>query len=302
MKRKAQVCNKIKDGQVLSAWLLSSPALIIIFIFMIIPFGMAVVYSFTNKMLVDNPNNPTRVVFFDNYIKLFENEVARTALLNTFYYTIMVVPAFLLLATLLALLINRKLRGMAVFRVIYFCPQVVTMTVVAVIWAFLLSPNETGLFNSILSVFGVPQQLWLKDPNLSMPSIAFMSVWQNLGLQTIIVLGGLQYIPQELYEASRIDGLTKFQQLRYITIPLLKNTLTYVVITNTISSLKLFTQVFVLTNGGPKNSTISVIYLIYQAGFTNSQIGYASSIAVIFFLLVLSISLFQQHVLGREKA
>ena len=228
-----------------------------------------------------------------NYIKTFTNKTALQAFWNTFEYTIILVPVVLILATLLALLVNRKAKGVTFLRMIYFSPQVVTMTVVTVIWGFFFSSTADGLFNSILRVFGVPAQKWLQDTTLAMPSIAIMSIWQCVGMQMIIMLGGLQFIPEELYEAGTIDGANTWQQFIYITIPQLKNTLVYVFISNTIYSLKMFTQVYMLTQGGPAGSTTTLVYLMYQEGFTNNRVGYTSAMAVVFFLIVLVISLIQ---------
>ena len=285
--------SQLSRAQAKAAWGLSAPAIIIMFLFMILPFFMSVFYSFTDRRLVLNPNKPTKFVGWANYIKTFTNKTALQAFWNTFEYTIILVPVVLILATLLALLVNRKAKGVTFFRMIYFSPQVVTMTVVTVIWGFFFSSTSDGLFNSILSVFGVPTQKWLQDTKLAMPSIAIMSIWQCVGMQMIIMLGGLQFIPEELYEAGTIDGANTWQQFIYITIPQLKNTLVYVFISNTIYSLKMFTQVYMLTQGGPAGSTTTLVYLMYQEGFTNNRVGYTSAMAVVFFLIVLAISLIQ---------
>ena len=285
--------SQLSRAQAKAAWGLSAPAIIIMFLFMILPFFMSVFYSFTDRRLVLNPNKPTKFVGWSNYIKTFTNKTALQAFWNTFEYTIILVPVVLVLATLLALLVNRKAKGVTFFRMIYFSPQVVTMTVVTVIWGFFFSSTSDGLFNSILSVFGVPTQKWLQDTKLAMPSIAIMSIWQCVGMQMIIMLGGLQFIPEELYEAGTIDGANTWQQFIYITIPQLKNTLVYVFISNTIYSLKMFTQVYMLTQGGPAGSTTTLVYLMYQEGFTNNRVGYTSAMAVVFFLIVLAISLIQ---------
>lgn len=300
LKKTARRRSKLAQAQARAAWGLSAPALILLFLFMVLPFLMSFYYSFTNKSLVDNPKNPFRFVGLANYIKMFTNRSAKQAFVNTFYYTIMLVPAVMVFSTLLALLVNRKTRGVTAFRTIYFSPQVVTMTVVAVIWGYIFSGAEDGLLNSLMGLFGVEPQRWLQDPNLAMPCIAIMSIWQCLGMQMIIVLGGLQFIPEELYEASTIDGCTSVQQFFYVTIPMLKNTLVYVFISNTIYSLRLFTQVYVLTEGGPRGATTSLVYLMYQAGFTNNQVGYSSALAVVFFIIVLFISLIQNKVTEGE--
>lgn len=289
-----------RTQEALTGWLFSAPALIGVSIFMILPFCMSVIFSFTNKMLVQKPGEPLDFVFLDNYIKLFTNDLAHKAFLNTLLYAVMVVPTTILLGTLLAVFVNSKLRGVKIFRTIYFSPQVVTMTVVAVVWAFIFSSGESGLMNSVLQLFGLEPQRWLQDTQWAMFCIAVMYIWQSLGLQMLIVLGGLQYIPEELYEAAYLDGCNTFQKFWRITVPMLKNTLVYVLISTTINTLKLFTQVYVLTNGGPQNATTSVVYLLYKSGFINQQVGYSSAIAVVFFIIVFAISEIQNYIIGKE--
>ena len=296
--------KKVRPGQLArsqahAAWLLSAPALIIMFLFMILPFLMAVYYSFTNRQLVVSAKKPTAFVGIDNYIKVFTNSTAKNAFWCTFEYTIILVPAVLVLATLLALLINRKTRGVTLFRTIYFSPQVVTMTVVTVIWRTFFSSGSEGLFNTIAIALGGEAKNWLQNADLAIPSIAIMSIWQCLGMQMIIMLGGLQFIPEDLYEAGTIDGASTWQQFIYITIPQLKNTLVYVFISNTIYSLRLFTQIYMLDDRLPKKVT-SLVYLMYDSGFSDKRVGYASALAVVFFIIVLIISLVQNWITERE--
>lgn len=296
LKKTANRRSKLTRSQEHAAWALSAPAMILLFLFMILPFFMSVFYSFTSRQLVVNPKRPTSFVGLTNYQKVFTDKVTQQAFLNTLEYTLILVPSVMVLATLLALLVNRKAKGVTLFRLIYFSPQVVTMTVVTVIWSAFFSGMEDGLFNMILKTFGIPAQKWLQDPDLAMPCIAVMSIWQCLGMQMIIVLGGLQFIPEEIYEAGTIDGCTSWQELIYITIPQLKNTLVYVFISNTIYSLKMFTQVFMLTQGGPSNSTTTLVYQMYVEGFTNKRVGRTSALAVVFFLIVLVISQVQNRI------
>ncbi|WP_010277575.1 carbohydrate ABC transporter permease [Paenibacillus senegalensis] len=293
--------NRIADGQATAAWLLSAPSLIIIIIFMIIPFAMSIVYSFTNKMLVANPNNPLQFVGLSNYIRVFTNETAVQAFANTAFFALLFVPFTVVISTILAVFVNRSIKGIGIIRLIYFSPQIVSLTVVAVIWAFIFSPSADGLLNSILQSFGIESQLWLKDPKQAMYSIAVMSIWQAVGMQMIIILGGLQYIPEEIYEAAKVDGAKKWQSFLLITVPMLRNTLNFVIITNTIAALKLFTQVLMLTEGGPQNSTNTVVYFMYNVGFSRNQIGYSSAMAVVFFVIVLIISLIQNKVITKGE-
>lgn len=298
MMNKTTHSNKIKDGQTATAWMMSVPTLIVIAVFTILPFVMAFVYSFTDKQMVSM--SAPNFVGVKNYIRLFQDPITYKALFNTFEYTIIVMPLITIFSLLLALLINIKLKGITAFRTIAFSPQVLSTTVVSVAFAFILSPSKTGMLNSLLAVFHIPAQTWLKDPKLAMPTIIAMTIWQVVGLNMIYYLSGIQYIPTELYEAADIDGCTAWQKFLNVTIPLLRNTTIFVVISNTIFSLRLFTQVYVLTSGGPRNSTVSLVYLIYSSGFNGMQVGYASALSVIFFLMVLIISVFQVKLMNRE--
>ncbi|MDF2886649.1 MAG: binding-protein-dependent transport system inner rane component [Lacrimispora sp.] len=300
-KLKAGARFRFINAQTRTGWLFCAPALVPITMFIILPFCMSIVYSFTNKMLVQKAGKVVEFVGLKNFIKLATSEIAQQAFLNTAIYALLVVPIIIILGTLLAVLVNNSMKGVKILRTIYFSPQIVTMTVVAVVWSFIFSPGPDGLMNSALKLFGLQPQGWLQDPKWAMFCIAIMYIWQSLGMQMLIILGGLQFISEDLYEAGRMDGCNAVQRFLYITVPMLKNTLVYVLISTTINTLKLFTQVYVLTNGGPKGATTSVIYLLYKSGFINNQLGYSSAIAVAFFLVVLMISLFQNKVLGRDN-
>ena len=277
----------LRRDQARVAWLFSAPALVLISLFILLPFLMSLVYSFTDKMLVMRPGREVGFVGLENFVKVFTNGTTRQSFVNTGLYAI-------------AVFVNRPLRSVKVFRAIYFSPQVVTMTVVAVVWSFIFSPGSTGIMNSLLGLFGIEPQTWLQDPDLALSCLAVMYIWQTLGLEMLIILGGLQYIPGELYEACMLDGCGAVKRFWYVTVPLLRNTMVYVLVSVTINTLKLFTQVYVLTNGGPSNSTVSVVYQLYKVGFLNNQQGYSSAIAVVFFLIVLAISLLQNYLM-REK-
>ncbi len=292
--------SHLHDSEIRTAWLFCAPAILLIGIFVLIPFCMSVGYSFTNQMLVPRKGFQLRFSGLENYIKIFTSATTLNSFKNTFVYALLVVPATLLLGTLLAMLVNRPMRGVKIFRMIYFSPQVVTMTVVAVVWSFILSSNSEGIMNSVLGLFGIAPQRWLQDTHLALFCIAIMYIWQSLGLQMLIILGGLQYISEDLYEAAVIDGCNSWNKFWNITVPGLKNTLIYVFVSTTISSLKLFTQVYMLTEGGPQNSTTTVVYTLYKAGFINGQLGYSSAISVVFFILVFAISRTQNKILGED--
>ncbi len=291
----------LQKGQTRAAVYFCLPAMILASVFIILPFGMSVYYSFTDRLLIPKAGTETGFTGLSNYIKVFTNATTFTSIKNTFVYALIVVPSTLVIGTVLAVLVNQKLKGVKLFRLIYFSPQVVTMTVVAVVWSFIFSPRADGLLNSVIGLLGIEPQRWLQDADRALACIAVMYIWQTLGMQMLIILGGLQYISEDLYEAGQVDGCNAWNKFIHITVPGLKNTLVYVMISVLISSLKVFTQVYVLTNGGPSDATTTVVFQLYKAGFINGQIGYSSAISVVFFLLVLAISLIQNKLTKEDE-
>ncbi len=293
-------------NETIMAWLFSAPALILLTIFLIIPFLMAFGLAFTDQRLVPNPNLPTRIVYFRNFVRLIGDETFHRAILNNFYFVLIVVPVQTSLALLMAVFINQKLRAVNLFRTIYFSPVVVTMVVVSVIWFFLYNPGK-GLINEFISTISFGQlgpYNWLNDTKLAFPAIMLLSVWQGVGFQMVIYLAGLQDIPDSLYEAAQIDGASKLQQFFYITIPQLRNTTIFVVLATTILAFKLFTQVWVMQGpaGHPLGSTMTTMVYVVGQGFKQGKIGYASAITVVFFLIVLAVSMLQRVILREERA
>jgi multiple sugar transport system permease protein len=286
------------------AWVFSTPALILLVIFLIIPFLMAFGLAFTDQRLIPNPNLPTQIVYFRNFARLIEDETFIRGLLNNFYFVVVVVPLQTAMALLLAIMVNQKIKAVEIFRTIYFSPVVTTMVVVSTIWFFLYNPGE-GLINAFIQTisFGrIEPQSWLQDTKLVFPAIMLMSIWQGVGFQMVIYLAGLQEIPYSLYEAAQVDGANKIQQFFNVTLPQLRNTTIFVVLATTILAFKLFTQVEVMTSGGPQNASMTTIVHVVHQGWGNLKVGYASAITVVFFLIVLGISLLQRFVLREERA
>ncbi len=293
-----------KRKETASAWLFSSPAIILLTIFLVIPFLLAIVFAFTDQRLIPNPNLPTSFIGLRNFQRLLADEAFHKAILNNFTFTIIVVPIQTAFALGLAMLINRKLKFVNVFRTIYFSPVVTTMVVVAIVWSFLYNPSE-GFINQFLSfiTFGRVSDIgWLTDPRYALPAIMILSIWQGVGFQMVVYLAGLQEIPDELYESARVDGARSWALFRYITVPQLRNTTIFVAISTTILAFKLFTQVWVLTQGGPQQATMTTIVLLYRQGFRQLKVGYASSIAVVFFIIVVTISMIQRQFMKEERA
>lgn len=222
--------------------------------------------------------------------------------LNTALFVLLVVPLQCGLALALALLINRQLRGIYLFRTVFFSPVVTSIVVVSIVWSFLYH-RDLGLFNHYLEAmsFGLIGPIdWLGDPDWAMPSIVMMSAWQAAGVQMLIFLAGLQGISRELYEAAELDGAGKWSQFWHVTLPGLKNTSIFVIISTTIQAFGLFTQVDVMTSGGPQGSTSTVMYHAVTKGFREQDIAYGSAISVIFFLVILLIALLQKRYFDRK--
>ena len=294
--------SKRKRNEGLIAWLFSAPAIILLLIFLLVPFVMAVYLAFTDQRLIPNPNLPTQIVGLRNFIRLMSDEAFIRGVLNNFYFVVVVVPLQTALALLLAVLINQKIRGSNLFRTVYFSPVVTAMVVVAIVWTFLYNPQ--GLINAFIAMlsFGnLGPYDWLKDTALVFPAIMALSIWQGVGFQMIIFLAGLQEIPGELYEAAEVDGANAIQQFFSITVPQLRNTIIFVVLATTILAFKLFDQVQVMTQGGPQNASMTTMVYVIQQGWGQLKVGYASAVSVVFFIIVLIISLLQRFFIREER-
>lgn len=283
-----------------SGWVFSAPSLGMLTVFLIVPFALAIGLSFTNQRLISPL--PTRFVGIDNYLAVFDDAVFWRAVINNFVFAAIVVPVQTVFALWLAVLIDRPLRGMKVFRTIYFMPVVSVMAVAATVWRLLYEP-DTGAINSALSLItgGALQPEWLRSTTWAMPAIIIMSIWQGVGFQMIVVLAGLQGIPQVLYEAGDVDGASRWQKFRFITLPQLRNTLIFVVTVTAILAFRLFDQVYVMTNGGPRNATQTMLLQMVEIGFSQQRIGQGSAVAVVFFVIVLAITLVQRRLIREER-
>jgi multiple sugar transport system permease protein len=288
-------------------WLFAAPGVVLLVLFVIVPFSLAFCFSFTDQRLIGNDDMGTRFVGLRNYVRLFDDDSFWAAMKNNFFFVTVVAPVQSALAMGLALLVNKKLAGTRFFRTIYFMPVATTMAVVAVIWSLLYSP-DAGVVNRLvgaLSFGAIGPQDWLRDPALVMPAVMVLSIWQGVGFQMLVFLAGLQSIPVELYEAATLDGATPWKQFRHITLPLLKNTTIFVLVTTTIYAFQLFTQVQIIASGGasaPVDSFRTMVMLMVHEGFRNGKIGYASAISVVFFAIVLAVSIVQRVLLKEERA
>lgn len=269
---------------------MSAPAVILLAAFLIVPIIYTIYYSFFTYQVI----RPDNIIFsgIENYVDLFKDGSFWQALKNTVYFTVIVVPLQCVLALALAMLVTSRRRGVSIFRTMYFSPQVTSMVVIAILWTILYNSNaNTGLINAFLTSLGFDAIDFLNNPDTAMNAIIFMSAWQGAGYQMMIFLAGLNGIPQDQYEAASVDGAGKWAKFWYITIPGLMNTIKYVVMITIIQAMKLFTQPYIMTKGGPQNRTKTLVYYIYEQGFQKGNFGYACAAAAVFFILVVVISL-----------
>lgn len=341
-----------------TAVLMSAPALIGLALFIVLPFLLAIVFSFTDqrllspnatefvglrnydrllsvtvvpirpevdadgKVVVDDQGRPQyprlrtlarQDASYEGYREVYAVDMGQTrytvaakdplfwrGLANIVLFVLMVVPLQCGLALASALLINQKLPGMTFFRTVFFSPVVISMVVISIVWTFLYD-RQFGLVNQLLSAlsFGlIPPIDWLGDPATAMIAIVIMSAWQGMGFQMVIFLAGLQSIPGELYEAASLDGAKAWDKFVNVTLPGLRNTTVFILTATTMQAFALFTQIDVMTQGGPDDSTVTVMYNAVRTGFREQDIAYGSTITVVFFLMILAVAFMQRRLIA----
>jgi multiple sugar transport system permease protein len=294
--------SSIRTNRRLAAVLMSAPAMLGLGLFVALPFLLAVALGFTNLRL--GSPLPLEWLGLEQYRRIFADPSFTRALLNNLLFTLAVVPLQTVLALLLALLLNRKLHGLVVFRTLFFLPVVFPLSLVAVVWILIFAPGPDGMMNGLLELatFGAwtPRD-FLHDPRLALPAIMLTSIWQGTGFQMVILLAGLQGINPELYEAAAIDGAGRRQQFWYITLPQLRNTIIFVVLVTTILAFRLFDQVQIMTQGGPRDATTTVMFEAVQASFARQQVARGAAMTVVLFAVVLLISWLQRRVAREER-
>ncbi|WP_455196971.1 carbohydrate ABC transporter permease [Kaarinaea lacus] len=294
--------QKLHSRETATAWLFALPALLGLICFVLLPFVLALVLSFTNLRL--GSPLPLEYVGLTQYQRLFTDSAFLYALRNNTLFALIVVPLQTGLALFLALLVNQPLRGMVGFRTLFFMPVVFPLSLVSVVWILLFAPGPQGTINSVLETvtFGIWQSRdFLHDTTWALPAITLTSVWQGVGFQMIILLAALQSIPLELYEAARVDGAGKRQQFFFITLPQLRNALIFVVLVTTILAFRLFDQVQIMTQGGPQFATTTVMYEAVNAAFASQQVAKGAAMTVVFFTIVLLLTLLQRYLVKHEK-
>lgn len=273
--------SRWRRSETLAAWLFLLPSLVPFLIFTAGPVVAAGVIS----LLDWNLFSPPSFVGLHNFARLGPDPTFWSALVNTVYFTFVTVPLTLLVSLALALLLNQGLKRIAVFRSLLLLPYATISVAVAFVWIWLYIPHG-GLINSLLGAFGIDGPAWLVSDTWAMPALVAMSVWKSFGFGMVIFLAGLQAIPQQLYEAARVDGASPWRSFRDVTLPLLSPAMFFVVVTSVISSFQVFDQALVMTNGGPGVHTTTLVMYIYQTGFLNYEQGYAAAQSIVLFAFI----------------
>ena len=292
-KRRGGAFSGLRREETIAGYLFLLPNLIGFLIFSLIPIAATFGLTLTDWNLIG-----TRTfVGLDNYLKLVNDKLFWQTARNTVAYTVGAVPAGVFIAFWLALLLNRKMRGVVFFRTVFFLPHVTLTVAIAIVWAWIYHP-ELGLLNYLLGLIGIDGPRWLQSTTWAMPAIIIMSNWKGIGYAMLIFLAGLQAIPQELLEAATIDGASPFQRLRHIVVPLLAPTTFFILVTSFIGAMQAFDQFYVMTQGGPAYSTTTLVMYIFQNGFEWFQMGYAATVAVVLFACIFVITALQWRLAG----
>lgn len=279
-----------------SAYLLIAPYLLFLAVFLIYPIFFSVWLTFHDWNIV-SPEIP--FVGLENYRRLIGDELFFKALWNTVRFILINIPLQIVIALLLAVALNQPIKGRGFFRGAYFLPVVTSGVVISFLWSWMLSTDD-GIINEVLGWFGIEAIPWLTSETWSIPSLAWVAAWKNLGYYVVIFLAGLQSIPKTLYEAARIDGAGPVQTFFRITLPMLNPVMLLVLVMSTINGFQLFTEPFIMTGGGPANSSLSVVMYIYNNAFQRLDMGYAATIGLALALIILTVSLLQKKLLERD--
>jgi len=294
------VLNNHFSGKLKKSWkknyivyVILIPIMIHLSVLIIYPLISSLYISFTNWSLIKKPD----FTGLDNWIKLIQDKYVLTSLGVTLEYSLFYIPPVIVFALFLAALVSNDIKGITLFKAIYFLPVVTSVTILAAIWKYLFYAGDKGIANSFLSIFGIEPLVFFNDRHLALMVLAGLSVLQTAGTYMVYLLGALKGVPHTYYEAAVIDGAGRMTSFRKITLPLIKPTLLYVVILTTISSFQVFETAFMLTQGGPYYGTTTLVYYIYYNGFTKLNFGYGSAVSYLLFVIILAISIIQYKLL-----
>lgn len=274
---------------------LVAPYILHFAVFVAFPVVFSVVLTFHSWNII----SPMEFVGLANYTRLFKDRLFWQAIYNTLRFLIIHIPLQIVIALALAELLNRTIRGASFFRAAFFLPVIVSGVVVTILWQQLLGYN-LGMLNRILTAISLPRVPWLDDPTVAMYSIAVMVTWKNVGLYVILFLVGLQTVPVQYYEAADLEGATSWQKFRFITLPMINPTIFTVVVLSTIGGFSLFIEPYIMTEGGPMNSTLSAVMYIYRQAFQYYHMGYSATLGFFFALLILFVVAIQKRYVEQE--
>jgi ABC-type sugar transport system permease subunit len=277
-------------------YLLVSPYIIHFFVFIAFPVVFSVVLTFHNWNII----SPMEYIGFGNFVRLFNDQFFFRSIWNTLVFLIIHIPLQIVAALAIAQVLNQKIKFRGFFRAAYFLPVIVSGVVVTILWQQLYG-FDSGLLNRLLVSLGLGKVGWLVDPDVAMPSIAVMATWKNVGLYIVLFLVGLQTVPPHYYEAADIEGANKWQKFFKITLPTINPTIFMVFILSTIGGFSLFIEPYILTGGGPLNSTLSAVLYIYKQGFFYYHMGYAATLGFFFAFLILAVVMIQKKFIEKEK-
>jgi len=291
MKSAPTLVSRIR-GSEKNGYLFMLPYILFFCLFIAYPLIFSFILIFHRWNIV----TPMEWIGLRNFFRMFQDPLFARAIINTFVFLLLHIPLQIVIALIFAVLLNSAIKFRGLFRSVYFFPVVVSGVVVTILWAQLYN-YESGLFNHILTTLGLSAVPWLVDPGFAMPSIAIMATWKNVGLYIVLFLVGLQTIPSYLYEAAEIDGASGKDKFFKITLPMLNPTIVVIFILSTIGGFSLFIEPYIMTGGGPMNSTLSAMLYIYNQAFSFNHMGYAAALGFVFALIILSVVMLQRRVL-----
>lgn len=284
------------NSKKLMPYFLVSPYIIYFLIFIAFPVLFSIVLTFHKWNII----SPMQYTGLTNYFHLIHDEFFLKSLVNTLIFLAIHIPLQIIIALFLAEILNQKIKFRGFFRAAFFLPVIVSGVVVTILWQQLYG-FDTGLLNRILIFLGLGRVGWLVDPSMAMPSIAIMATWKNVGLYIILFLVGLQTVPKNYYEAADLEGATHWQKFRNITLPMINPTIFMVVVLSTIGGFSLFIEPYIMTGGGPLNSTLSAVLYIYKQGFFYYHMGYSATLGLFFAVLILGVVMFQKKFIEKDK-
>lgn len=280
----------------LTPYLLVSPYLLHLAVFVAFPVVFSIVLTFHKWNII----SPMEYVGLTNYVRLFKDATFLKSLINTCIFLAIHIPLQIIVALFLAEVLNQKIKFRGFFRAAFFLPVIVSGVVVTILWQQLFG-YDSGMFNRLLVTIGLDKIGWLTDPNVAMTSIALMATWKNVGLYIVLFLVGLQTVPAHYYEAAELEGATHTQKFFKITLPMINPTIFMVVILSTIGGFSLFIEPYIMTGGGPLNSTISAVLYIYKQGFFYYHMGYSATLGFFFAMIILLVVMIQKRFVERDK-